>query len=124
MQVHVHACVCMFVNVRVCVLVDVYVQLTRARTCLRSVKMQVDNWVICLLCLSKRVHSIFMLRLFNDGIAMLIFYVAVWLLIERRYVWANVCLSLAVSQKMNILVRPRHAPRVISHMRVASLNLL
>jgi alpha-1,3-mannosyltransferase len=70
--------------------------------------MQVDNWVIGLLCLSKRVHSIFMLRLFNDGIAMLIFYVAVWLLIERRYVWANVFLSLAVSQKMNILVSVRH----------------
>ncbi len=49
-----------------------------------------------------------MLRLFNDGIAMLIFYVAVWLLIERRYVWANVFLSLAVSQKMNILVSVRH----------------
>ena len=48
------------------------------------------NWVILLLCISKRVHSIYMLRLFNDGIAMLIFYISVILLIEGRLWLANI----------------------------------
>jgi hypothetical protein len=34
-------------------------------------------YVAILLCVSKRLHSIFVLRLFNDGIAMLLLYIAV-----------------------------------------------
>jgi alpha-1,3-mannosyltransferase len=64
----------------------------------------VPNWVVLLICVSRRVHSIFVLRLFNDGIAMLLFYVAMLLLIERRYFLANVWFSLAVGIKMNILL--------------------
>jgi hypothetical protein len=35
-------------------------------------------YVAILLCLSRRLHSIFMLRLFNDGVAMLFAYAALW----------------------------------------------
>ena len=64
----------------------------------------VPNWVVLLICVSRRVHSIFVLRLFNDGVAMLLFYVAMLLLIERRYFLANAWFSLAVGIKMNILL--------------------
>ena len=57
-----------------------------------------------LLALSKRVHSIFMLRMFNDGVAILIFYLALVFFLYKH--WKTGCLffSLAVSVKMNILL--------------------
>ncbi|XP_003737983.3 lethal(2)neighbour of Tid protein [Galendromus occidentalis] len=53
---------------------------------------------------SYRIHSIFVLRLFNDAVAMLILYVALGLFIKKR--WSMGCLmySFAVSVKMNILL--------------------
>lgn len=55
-------------------------------------------------CLSKRLHSIFLLRLFNDGPTMLLLYLSIWLFTQQR--WNTGCLvySLAVSLKMNILL--------------------
>jgi len=58
-----------------------------------------------LVCLtSYRIHSIFMLRLFNDPIAILIFYLAVNLWISQQWFWGCVFYSLAVSVKMNVLL--------------------
>lgn len=57
-----------------------------------------------LLCLSKRLHSIFVLRLFNDGIAMLLFYVSLYFFIRNAWKWGCVWFSLAVSIKMNVLL--------------------
>lgn len=56
------------------------------------------------LALSKRLHSIFVLRLFNDPCAMLLFYASTWLLCKRRWSAASVVYSLALSIKMNILL--------------------
>lgn len=39
---------------------------------------------LLLLCLSKRVHSLFVLRMFNDCVAMLLLYAAVLLFIHRK----------------------------------------
>lgn len=41
-------------------------------------------WALILLALSKRVHSIFVLRLFNDCVAMLFLYAAVALFLRQR----------------------------------------
>lgn len=61
-------------------------------------------WALALLTLSKRIHSLFVLRMFNDCIAVLLGYAAVLLFMRRRYRTGSVVYSLAVSVKMNILL--------------------
>lgn len=53
---------------------------------------------------SRRAHSIFELRLFNDGIAMLYAYVCIALAMRNRWTLACILFSLAVSIKMNVLL--------------------
>ncbi|MGH0130814.1 UNVERIFIED_CONTAM: hypothetical protein FKN15_071481 [Acipenser sinensis] len=59
-------------------------------------------------CASYRIHSIFILRLFNDPVAMMLLFVAVNLFLDGR--WTLGCcfyrqvLRLAVSVKMNVLL--------------------
>ena len=50
------------------------------------------------------MHSIFVLRLFNDCFAMLFAYVAVLLFQSRRWVLGAAAFSLGVSVKMNVLL--------------------
>jgi alpha-1,3-mannosyltransferase len=59
---------------------------------------------IGLLCLSKRYHSIFLLRLFNDGSAMLVSYVSFWCFMNNKWNLGCFIFSLAVSLKMNVLL--------------------
>lgn len=56
------------------------------------------------LCLSKRYHSIFLLRLFNDGPTMLLAYISFWCFMNKRWNVGCFVFSLAVSLKMNILL--------------------
>ena len=56
------------------------------------------------LCLSKRYHSIFLLRLFNDGPTMLVAYASIWLFMNKRWNLGCFVFSLAVSLKMNVLL--------------------
>jgi alpha-1,3-mannosyltransferase len=55
-------------------------------------------------CLSKRIHSIFVLRLFNDGPAMVLLYISVVFFVKAYWKIGCVFFSLAVSIKMNILL--------------------
>ena len=57
-----------------------------------------------LTCLSKRIHSIFVLRLFNDAPAMFLLYLSTYLF--AKSMWRTGCFvfSLGVSIKMNVLL--------------------
>ncbi|KAJ9596546.1 hypothetical protein L9F63_012445, partial [Diploptera punctata] len=71
----------------------------------------IPPYVLVLMCsISYRIHSIFVLRLFNDTVAMLLFYASVNLFLNSRWNLASVFYSLAVSVKMNILL---FAPAVL-----------
>ncbi|OVA14859.1 Glycosyltransferase [Macleaya cordata] len=61
-------------------------------------------WALSLLCLSKRVHSIFVLRLFNDCFAMTLLHAAVALLLHQKWHLGLIIFSGAVSIKMNVLL--------------------
>lgn len=56
------------------------------------------------LCLSKRFHSIFLLRLFNDGPTMLIAYISFWCFMRQKWNLGCFLFSVAVSIKMNVLL--------------------
>ncbi|NXG68249.1 ALG3 mannosyltransferase, partial [Baryphthengus martii] len=55
-------------------------------------------------CASYRIHSIFVLRLFNDPVAMAILFLAINFFLEEHWSWGCFLFSLAVSVKMNILL--------------------
>ncbi|XP_019063062.1 dol-P-Man:Man(5)GlcNAc(2)-PP-Dol alpha-1,3-mannosyltransferase isoform X2 [Fukomys damarensis] len=55
-------------------------------------------------CASYRVHSIFVLRLFNDPVAMALLFLSINLFLARRWGWGCCFFSLAVSVKMNVLL--------------------
>ncbi|XP_041120844.1 dol-P-Man:Man(5)GlcNAc(2)-PP-Dol alpha-1,3-mannosyltransferase-like [Polyodon spathula] len=55
-------------------------------------------------CASYRIHSIFILRLFNDPVAMMLLFVAVNLFLDGRWTLGCCFYSLAVSVKMNVLL--------------------
>ncbi|CAO2208845.1 unnamed protein product [Urochloa humidicola] len=61
-------------------------------------------WALGLLCLSKRVHSIFVLRLFNDCFAMTLLHAAMVLIIYHKRYLGLIVYSGAVSIKMNVLL--------------------
>ncbi|KAJ8357444.1 hypothetical protein SKAU_G00202380 [Synaphobranchus kaupii] len=55
-------------------------------------------------CASYRIHSIFVLRLFNDPVAMVLLFGAVNLFLDGRWMLGCGLYSLAVSVKMNVLL--------------------
>jgi ALG3 protein len=64
------------------------------------------SWRIAmgLCCCSKRLHSIFMLRLFNEGPTMVLLWVCLYFLINNHWNSGCVAFSYAVSIKMNVLL--------------------
>lgn len=68
-------------------------------------------YLLVLMCVtSYRVHSIYVLRLFNDPVAVLLMYLAINLWMDDRVSLGSLVFSLAVSVKMNILL---YAPAVL-----------
>lgn len=60
--------------------------------------------IIPLLALSKRLHSIYVLRMFNDPVCMLFLYGSMYALCRRRWLGASVLYGLALGVKMNALL--------------------
>eukprot|EP00760_Papus_ankaliazontas_P006814 PhM_4_TR1317/c7_g1_i3/m.52825/K03845/ALG3; alpha-1,3-mannosyltransferase len=92
---------------------------------------RVPVYVACCLVLSKRIHSLFVLRMFNDTVAMMLLYIAVALFARRRWLPASFLYSLAVSVKMNVflfapgvlVVLLKHLPfvRVVGYLGVMAI---
>mmetsp|Transcript_21243 Transcript_21243/g.23740 ORF Transcript_21243/g.23740 Transcript_21243/m.23740 type:complete len:410 (-) Transcript_21243:24-1253(-) len=64
----------------------------------------VPLWALVLLSVSKRIHSIYVLRLFNDTFATFFLHVAVLLFLYKRWSIGSLFFSFAVSIKMNVLL--------------------
>lgn len=61
-------------------------------------------WALSLLCLSKRLHSIFVLRLFNDCFATTLLHASVASFLYQKWHLGLIIFSGAVSIKMNVLL--------------------
>lgn len=61
-------------------------------------------WMCILLAFSIRLHSIYVLRLFNDCVAMLFAHAALSMIARRRFLIGGLLFSLSVSIKMNSLL--------------------
>ncbi|OMO63813.1 Glycosyltransferase, ALG3 [Corchorus capsularis] len=61
-------------------------------------------WALSLVCLSKRVHSIFVLRLFNDCFAMTLLHAAMASILYHHWHLGLIIFSAAVLIKMNVLL--------------------
>ncbi|CAK4030416.1 Dol-P-Man:Man(5) c(2)-PP-Dol alpha-1,3-mannosyltransferase [Lecanosticta acicola] len=61
-------------------------------------------YLLPLLSLSKRVHSIFVLRLFNDCFAVLFLWVAIWCYQRRFWTFGSLAYSLGLGVKMSVLL--------------------
>lgn len=81
------------------------------------------SWRVAMVitCLSKRIHSIFVLRLFNDGPCMILFYISALMFAKSSWRTGCVFFSLGVSIKMNVLL---FAPGLLLLLLQSSENLM
>lgn len=93
-------------NIQVAQLIYLYLYLANLYVVFEIYKTIEGNisvlcYVLC--CLSYRMHSIFMLRLFNDPVAMLFMHLCILFCCYNRWQGGLLCYSIALSIKMNIL---------------------
>ena len=88
------------------IVLAIYAQVARRMTNETQQADYVWSWRVAMgmCCLSKRIHSIFVLRLFNDAPAMLLLHLSILLFMNQKWRLGCVVYSLAVSIKMNILL--------------------
>ncbi|KAH8705095.1 putative alpha-1,3-mannosyltransferase [Talaromyces proteolyticus] len=67
-------------------------------------RLRAPPYLLPLLVLSKRLHSIYLLRLFNDGIAAMAMWLSIFLFQRRQFTAAVTIWSLGVSIKMSLLL--------------------
>ncbi|KAF3208960.1 dolichyl-P-Man:Man(5)GlcNAc(2)-PP-dolichol alpha-1,3-mannosyltransferase [Orbilia oligospora] len=67
-------------------------------------KASAPPWTMCLLVLSKRLHSIYLLRFFNDCFSTLLVFASILLVQTRQYTLSAVFYSLSVGVKMSSLL--------------------
>lgn len=67
-------------------------------------KVSAPPYLFPLLVLSKRLHSIYMLRMFNDGIATFAMWVAIYLCLRRKWTAAVAIWSFGVGIKMTLVL--------------------
>lgn len=94
---HIYLAQCIFVGIYLIHMVLVL------RLYVKSRKVPPYVLILCAMT-SYRIHSIYMLRLFNDPIAMLFLYASLNLYMDSKWTLASIALSLAVGIKMNILL--------------------
>ena len=70
----------------------------------RNARGVVPPYALITLSISKRIHYIFVLRMFNDGVASLFAHVTVFAAQRRKWPLAFFLLSIGVSVKMNVLL--------------------
>ena len=70
--------------------------------CYRQV--EAPPYLFALLVLSKRLHSIFMLRMFNDAVAAFAMWVAIYLFLKKQWTAGVVVWSLGVAVKMTLVL--------------------
>lgn len=70
--------------------------------CYRQAK--VPPYIFPLLILSKRLHSIFLLRLFNDCFAVFFLFLAIYCFQKRSWTVGSVAYSLGLGVKMSLLL--------------------
>ena len=86
-----------------CIFVVVYLSaLSMVFACYR--KAQAPPYIYPLLILSKRLHSIFLLRLFNDGFAILALFTAIYFYQKKIFTIGSVAYSFGVGTKMSLLL--------------------
>ncbi|KAI9725244.1 MAG: dolichyl-P-Man:Man(5)GlcNAc(2)-PP-dolichol alpha-1,3-mannosyltransferase [Chrysothrix sp. TS-e1954] len=61
-------------------------------------------WILPMLVLSKRLHSIYVLRCFNDCFAMSAFFIAVYCYQRKHWSYGSVAFSCGLGIKMNLLL--------------------
>ncbi|KAJ5945821.1 hypothetical protein N7454_002660 [Penicillium verhagenii] len=67
-------------------------------------KIGAPGYLFPLLVLSKRLHSIFMLRMFNDGVATFAMWLAIWLFLRRQWTLGVLAWTLGVGVKMTLVL--------------------
>ncbi|GBB90444.1 hypothetical protein RclHR1_01740021 [Rhizophagus clarus] len=65
---------------------------------------KIPPYILIFLSISKRIHSIYVLRLFNDCFAMVFLYSCIWAMVNRKWKLSCILYSISLSIKMNVLL--------------------